>query len=650
MTVVGFVALSDYSSLFKNNTDSMFDALDFGTAVVTESTWESRYEEKAVHYRYSWLYDKAPRTDSKAASRSQKLCSLVYQEAPSLSEFIPQYENQPIRFTGEDFESDTMGTQVFIYILILILAFLVGIMTSDNLEQESAEIGTLRSLGYTKKELILHYSAIPMRVILAAALVGNALGYTVLKNIYVKMYYNSYSLPTYHTVWNAKALLLTTVIPLVLMFLVCTLLLSRKLRHPIQDFLRGEIGEKAQKKAMRLHHGIPLPIRYSIRIIRQNRAGFILLFIGIFLADFLAVFGMMFPKALDQYETDVQKEMIAKHVTLLKAPPSVQAGNITSTLDFIKNVQTKTKDAEPFYAEELLNENIREEEVSIYGIEPDSKYIHMTLGKNDVAVSSAYAEKYNLKKGDILHLKEKYRNRKYRLKITKIYKYNGGLAVFMEKNACLKLLGVEADPMKNVEGNAEALSEASTWFLSNGVTDLTPYASYTPFSGYFSNSGIKDISKNYISTDINEETLSTISRQLQHSMGQFMDILTWGSFFVYAVMMYLLTKLIIEKNNKPISLTKILGYTNSEITRLYLLPIFLVVVLSEIIAIPLGCALLKEVWVLMIRYEMNGWLGCTISFSIKVSIVIISIALFFAITLIESIRIRKIPMEQALKH
>lgn len=342
LTVVGFVALSDYSSLFKNNTDSMFDALNFGTAVVTESTWENHYEDKAVHYRYSWLYDKAPKTDAKAASGGQNLCSLIYKEAPSLSEFTPQYKNQAIRFTGEDFESDTMGTQVFIYILILILAFLVGIMTSDNLEQESGEIGTLRSLGYTKKELILHYSAIPMRVILAAALVGNALGYTVLKNICVHLYYNSYSLPTYHTVWNAKALLLTTIIPLILMFLVCTLLLSRKLRHPIQDFLRGEIGEKSQKRAMRLRHGIPLPIRFSIRIIRQNRAGFILLFIGIFLADFLAIFGMMFPKALDQYETDVQKEMIAKHVTLLKALPSVQAGNITSTLDFIKNVQTKT--------------------------------------------------------------------------------------------------------------------------------------------------------------------------------------------------------------------------------------------------------------------------------------------------------------------
>ena len=53
----------------------------------------------------------------------------------------------------------------------------------------------------------------PILVCLISALVGNVLGYTVLKNVCAGMYYGSYSLPTYVTIWNGEAFLLTTVVP-----------------------------------------------------------------------------------------------------------------------------------------------------------------------------------------------------------------------------------------------------------------------------------------------------------------------------------------------------------------------------------------------------------------------------------------------------
>lgn len=34
------------------------------------------------------------------------------------------------------------------------------------------------------------------------------------------MYYGSYSLPTYVTIWNAEAFLMTTVVPVIIMFVV----------------------------------------------------------------------------------------------------------------------------------------------------------------------------------------------------------------------------------------------------------------------------------------------------------------------------------------------------------------------------------------------------------------------------------------------
>lgn len=60
----------------------------------------------------------------------------------------------------------------------------------------------------------------PVFVTLIGAVVGNILGYTIFKNVCAGMYYGSYSLPTYVTVWNAKAFLLTTVVPVLIMLVV----------------------------------------------------------------------------------------------------------------------------------------------------------------------------------------------------------------------------------------------------------------------------------------------------------------------------------------------------------------------------------------------------------------------------------------------
>ena len=40
---------------------------------------------------------------------------------------------------------------------------------------------------------------------------------------------------------------------------------------------------------------------------------------------------------------------------------------------------------------------------------------------------------------------------------------------------------------------------------------------------------------------------------------------------IYMILIYLLSKIIIEKNAQSISMTKILGYTNGEISRLYII-------------------------------------------------------------------------------
>lgn len=70
------------------------------------------------------------------------------------------------------------------------------------------------------------------------------------------------------------------------------------------------------------------------------------------------------------------------------------------------------------------------------------------------------------------------------------------------------------------------------------------------FSGYFSNSKIKDIDEKYIGSVLDLEALTKISRQLDVSMGNMMGMVNAFAIGIYMVVIYLLSKIIIEKMHR----------------------------------------------------------------------------------------------------
>ena len=63
----------------------------------------------------------------------------------SLQDYVPRYLNQAINFTGDDMGSDRAMIIVFLYIIIVIMAFVFGITSSNTIIKESNVIGTLQA-------------------------------------------------------------------------------------------------------------------------------------------------------------------------------------------------------------------------------------------------------------------------------------------------------------------------------------------------------------------------------------------------------------------------------------------------------------------------------------------------------------------------
>lgn len=619
--VTGLVALSDYSCLFQNNNDSMFDAVKFGVSVVTPEGFETLNQDK-LQYSYSWLYDTSPKTEGQEKKIADKFMESLGKEV-SLDSFVPRYQNQAINFTGNDMGSDKAMIIVLLYIVIVIMAFVFGITISNTIRREAGVIGTLRASGYTKSELIRHYMALPIIITLVGALIGNILGYTVMKNVCASMYYGSYSLPTYVTIWNADAFWMTTLVPILIMLVVNCGVLCHKLRLSPLKFLRRDLSGRKQTKALPLSPKLGFFHRFRLRVIFQNMSNYVVLFVGIVFANLLLFFGLLLPSTLNHYQQEIKSNMLAKYQYMLDVPVSAVTGddseNVLELLQYYMGTKTLNDDVEAFSAYSLntLPSKYKTDEVLLYGIKKNSKYIDVDFDDSDeVYISGAYAEKFQLEPGDKITLKEKYDKKKYTFKVKGIYDYSGALCVFM--------------PQKQL----------------NDTFDLGSYY----FSGYFSNSKITDINKKYIGSVVNLEALTKVSRQLTVSMGGMMNLINGFAIGIFIVLIYLLSKIIIEKNAQSISMAKILGYTNGEIGKLYIWSTTIVVVICLLLSLPIEKAIMGVVFREMMLSSVSGWIALWIDPKIYLKMFLIGIGTYAVVSLLEYRRIRRIPMDEALKN
>lgn len=599
--VCGYVALSDYSTMFQNNNDTMFDATIFGVAVVTGTEFD-RLPENGREWSYAWKYNDGMPDDEKEEKKlADDLLKTVYTQAMmngiTVDTFIPRYQNQAINFTGEDIGSDTEMMKWFEYIVIVILAFIFAVTISNTLTKEASVIGTLRASGYTKRELLIHYISLPVIVTFVASIVGNILGYTYFKDMGAQLYYDSYSLTKYETIWNADAFVLTTVVPLIIMLVVNLLVVNNKLRLSPLRFLRHDLSRSKRKKAVKLPHW-KFMTRFKTRVILQNIPGYVVMLIGIYFAQVLMMFGLMLNPLLEHYQDDVLDNMLAAHQYVLDS-----------------QVETSVDSAETYCVKTLKTTGDIDDEIMVYGIHEDSRYFPKKLKDGDVLVSDGYADKYRLSDGDEIKLKENYGDDIYKFKLTGSVKYPSTLAIFMTEDDFRQTFGLD-------EGY---------------------------FTGYFSDEELTDISDHVVS-EITKDDLIKVSRQLKKSMGSMFYIVIAFSLLMFMLLVYLLTKLIVERNTISISMVKILGYDGREIGKLYLSSTTIMVAVVTVIDILLSYVSLKVIYRAMLTEMLSGWLPIYMAPWIFPLMFVLSFACYLVIALMQMKKIKKIPMDEALKN
>lgn len=536
MTITGLISVPDYTSLIQKNSDMMMDPIHFGIAIVTDTGFQTLSTDRIV-YSYSYYLDDRELNDFQKQKRADDIQEICIREGAVLENLLTAQMNQAISFLPNDMGSDIPMVQTLLYIILMILAFIFVVISQTMIEEQASVIGTLLASGYTRRELLQHYMMLPTILIIVSAGIGNLIGYTLFPNLFTDMYYSNYCLPplSIQPVW--EALLSTTVMPFIFMMLILYVLLKRRLRLSPLRFLRKDLRRHRQRRYIPLH-GSSFFQRFRIRIILQNKGSYLVLFLGIIFASFLLMFALILTPSMEQYIRNLEADTRCDYQYLLKAP--VQADGEKVTLTSLK----------AYYVGGDLDLD-----VTLYGLGPNSGYYtDMTLlsDPKSIVISSDFASKMSLQVGDAITLRNPYRDKAYSFTIQDIYPYNAGFSAYMPRNQLNQLL----------------------------------HEDHTYFNGYLSNQPL-DIEEAYVQSVVTRSDLVKINEQMTQAFSQLLPVLTSVSIAIYLVVLYILTRLVTDRNAISMSFLKVMGYTAKEIRSLYLHATTLVVLASLTAALPL---------------------------------------------------------------
>lgn len=357
-TVCGIMTTPDNQAPFQNNSDFTVNTLTFGVAEVSDAGFAAlRAGGQQPAFTYSFTFRNPDLTLAERTDAEKDMVRALADADATVNDLTDAASNQGIGYAADDVSGDSTMWSVLLYIIIAIMAFVFVVLTSGTIEEESAIIGALLASGYRRRELVTHYLALPCAVGVAAAVVGNVAGFTLMSEPMRNLYYGSYSLPPYYATWSWGVFAKTTVVPVAVLVLITLAGLVRKMRHTPLEFLRHETSKGGVKRGFALPERLGFTARFRLRVFLRNLGNFATLFIGIGFASMLLLFSLAILPTMTHYAENLRSNVVAEHEYTLKAPLELEGTDderaAWSAVDELANVEGGKLSAAADAADEL---------------------------------------------------------------------------------------------------------------------------------------------------------------------------------------------------------------------------------------------------------------------------------------------------------
>ena len=328
-TICGIMTLPDSQALFPNNSDFTVNTITFGVAEVTDAGFAALEDAGgAPAYTYSFTFNDRDLSVAERTDAEKDMVEALTDADARVDDLIDADSNQGIGYARDDVDGDSAMWTTLLDIIIVIMAFVFVVLTDATIEEESAVIGTLLASGYRKREIILHYLALPAIVGILAAGLGCTLGVAFFTEPMRNLYYGSYSLLPFRVYWSWEIFVKCAVVPAAALILITLVGLLRKMGKTPLQFLRHEAsGKSGTKRGLQLPERMGFVTRFRLRVFLRNLGNFATLFVGIAFASLLLLFGLAILPTMTHYADNLETSLVAEHQYTLKAPLELEGSN-----------------------------------------------------------------------------------------------------------------------------------------------------------------------------------------------------------------------------------------------------------------------------------------------------------------------------------
>lgn len=517
----------------------------------------------------------------------------------NLTSFVTAEDNPRIGAAADDLIiNKEVGLAAGIIIMAL-FAYVISVFVVHQIQRESCVIGTLYALGVKKKNLLVHYIALPTIICFVGGIVGAVLGFSPFGvDVQMADTYAYFSVPNLMAIYPLYLIIYSIVMPPVIAAVVNTLVINKKLSRTALSLIRNEQKTKSYRNIKLKNIGF---IRsFQIRqILRETRTG-ITVIIAMIMSLLILMMALNCFVLCENIRIENAEDTSYEYMYTFKYPESsVPSGG------------------EAVYSESLSKTFFGYTlDVNIMGIDDNNKYfdVDTVKGKSNIVIGSSVAQKYGLKEGDMLILTDSANDMDYAFNINGVADYSVGLTVFMDIDSMRELFGQKDD-------------------YYNVVLSDKPL----------------DIDEGRLYSETSKEDVERASEVFSNLMMPMIMTMSVVAVLIFFIVMYLMMKVMIDRASMGISLVKIFGYRTNEIRKMYLNGNFIIVLVGAIISIPLSKYLMDLMYPAFIA---NTACGMNLTFEWYYYLIIFAaiIILYFVINSLLVRRLNKISPADILKN
>lgn len=601
--VTGIGTSPDYNALFKEMSDTVVDSKVFGTVFVTEGAYDKLHATgesvKTETYLYAFrLKGKTTCDDVKDAledikvdtdriddeyfqeywdrtgaaindfkdgikdlkSGANELADGVAELKKETDSFLKDYDTDLANITSfvtsddnprtggaaDDQQINVQAGYFFGVLLMLLFTYVISVFVVHGIEKESSVIGALYALGVKRRDLMMHYLTLPVIVTTVAGIIGFLIGISNV-GIPVQMAdaYAYYSIPAMDVKIPPILIVYGIVMPPLVAIVVNYFVIRKKLSQTALSLIKNEVK---QPKGSNVDLGdMGFVGRFRVRqMLREMRTG-----LTVVIGMFIALICLMLSLNTATFCSKVKKQ-------------NVEDTHYEYMYTYKYPTENPPEGGEAAYAKTLKKEVYGYNwDVTVLGLSKNTKYFDVDLkdGKNRVAISSSFAEKYGYSVGDEIVLHDEENDIDYGFTVDSVTQYTPAFYVFMTIDDARELFGAGSDEYNVVFSDKDLEVDPARLYATTTKTDI--------------------------------ESAAGIFADQMRSMVIMIVII---STLIFVVVMYLMMKVMIDRSAFSISLIKVFGFRTKEIRKLYLDGNFFIIAIGAAICLPLAKLIMSAVY------------------------------------------------------